>query len=95
MIASESFTNPESLKPFDEEFKVRLPLTGLNYSFESDAWPVYRDEIRKFYFGDKAVNKETREAYVKLLDDTIFLYGIDQNAKAQAKRSTGRTYFFQ
>ena len=89
------FKNPNVLKPFDEQFKVRLPLGGLNYSFESEAWPVYRDEIRKFYFGDKAVNEESEKSYLKLLDDVFFVYAIDQSAKAQAKRSTGQTYYYQ
>ena len=89
------FASPGLLKPFDEQFKLRLPLIGLDYSFESEAWPVYRDEIRKFYFGDKPVNEETRDLYVKLLDDAVFVYGIDQSVRAQAKRSTGRTYYYQ
>ena len=95
MMASGFFRNPELLKPVEEKFELKLPLVGLNYSFESDAWPVYRDEIRKFYFGDKAVSNETLPIFIKMNNDIVFYYGIDQSAKAQAKRSTGRTFFFQ
>ncbi|KAG4072989.1 hypothetical protein HA402_009408 [Bradysia odoriphaga] len=88
--------HPEKLEPFNEHFELMLPLAGTNSnSYDSESYQVYKDEIRKFYFGDKPVGKDTLPQYVELLSDSFFVYGIDQSVKAQAKRSTGRTYYYR
>lgn len=92
---ADDFKSADSLKPFDEHFEVMLPSGGLIYSFDTDRYRVYKDKIRKFYFGDNPVNERTLSEYIDLMNDVIFVYGIDQSAKAQAKRSTGRTFYYQ
>ncbi|XP_037042862.1 esterase FE4-like isoform X4 [Bradysia coprophila] len=81
----------DSLKPFE----VQLPLIGLNYTFDSDKYRVYVEEIRKFYFGDHPIDKDHLAESYRLMDDVLFVYGIDQTIKAQARRSTGRTYYYE
>ncbi|KAG4079456.1 hypothetical protein HA402_005153 [Bradysia odoriphaga] len=90
-VQYDDLNNPDSLKPF----VVQLPLIGLNYSFDSDKYRVYIDEIRKFYFGDQPINKGYLAESIRLMDDVLFIYGIDQTVKAQARRSTGRTYYYE
>lgn len=94
-IAPTIINNPIELKPFDEHFEIDLPLVRLNFTFDSDAYKLYKKEIREFYFGNKSVDANTMPEFLKLLDDTFFIYGIDKTVKAQAKRSSGRTYYFQ
>ncbi|XP_037042859.1 esterase E4-like isoform X1 [Bradysia coprophila] len=91
----EDLNNPDSLKPFDEHFELQLPLIGLNYSFDSDKYRVYKEEIRNFYFGNQSIDKDHLTEYIRLMDDVFFIYGIDQIIKAQARRSTGRTYYYE
>lgn len=52
-------------------------------------------DVRKFYFGDKPVDANSLQEFVKLLSDVFFIYGIDKSVKAQAKRSEGKTYYYQ
>lgn len=52
-------------------------------------------EVRKFYFGDKPVNRDTLQQFVRLLDDVLFIYGTDKSVRAQAARSTGKTFYYQ
>lgn len=94
-MVPEDLSDIELSKAFDDHFKLFLPLNCLNYTFDSHTDRAIREEIRNFYFGDKAVSKETLAEYVKMTDDVFFVYGIDQSVKAQANRSTGRTYYYQ
>lgn len=52
-------------------------------------------DVRKFYFGDKPVDEHSLQEFVKLLSDVFFIYGIDKSVKAQGKRSTGKTFYYQ
>lgn len=94
-IAPSVINNPDELKPFDEHFEIGLPLPQLDYYFDSDAFRLYKEEIRNFYFDNKSVNADSLPDLFQLLDDTFFIYGIDRSVKAQAKRSSGKTYYFQ
>lgn len=95
MIAGVELNNPEYLKAFNDNFNIQLPLAGLNYKYDSDAYSVYAHEIRKHYFGDKAVDENTIREYVRLTSDAFFVYAMDRTVRSQAKRSTGNTYYFQ
>lgn len=94
-IAPSVINTPDEYEPFDEHFEIGLPLAQLKYSFDSDEFRLYKEEIRNFYFGNKSVNGNSVPEFLKLLDDTFFIYGIDKSVKAQAKRSSGKTYYFQ
>lgn len=52
-------------------------------------------EARQFYFGDKPVDKDSLNEFVKLLSDVFFIYGIDKMVRVQAARSSGKTYLYQ
>lgn len=52
-------------------------------------------DVRKYYFGDKSINRDTLTSFIRLLDDVFFFYGIDKSARAQATRSTGKTFYYQ
>jgi hypothetical protein len=55
----------------------------------------YIREIRQFYFNDKEVNASTLNEYTQFISDVFITYAINLAARKQAKRSTGRTYFFE
>lgn len=52
-------------------------------------------DVRAFYFGDKPIGENSLKEFVKLLSDVFFIYGIDKSVKAQAKRSDGKTFYYQ
>lgn len=52
-------------------------------------------DVRKQYFGEKPINRDTLTQFVRLLDDVLFIYGIDKAAKVQANRSSGKTFYYQ
>lgn len=83
------------MKTFDENFAVQLPLFDLNYTYTSDEYREIMKDVRKQYFGEKAINRDTLTQFVRLLDDVLFIYGIDKAAKVQANRSTGKTFYYQ
>lgn len=74
---------------------MQLPLIDLNYSYFSKEYDSMIKDVRKFYFGDKPVDANSLQEFVKLLSDVFFIYGIDKSVKAQAKRSTGKTFYYQ
>lgn len=67
----------------------------LNYSYSSQIYDAAVKDVRQFYFGDKPVNADSLQEFVKLLSDVFFVYGIDKSVKGQAKRSTGQTFYYQ
>lgn len=95
MITGVELNHPAELKPFDENFQIQLPLVGLNYEYDSDAYRTYAKEIRDHYFGDKRVDKSTIPEYVRLTSDAFFVYAMDRAVRSQAKRSTGNTFYLQ
>lgn len=95
ILAPTDINNPDGLKTFEERFEVQLPLIDLNYSYFSKDYDTMIKDVRKFYFGDKPVDANSLQEFVKLLSDVFFIYGIDKSVKAQAKRSTGQTYYYQ
>lgn len=94
-MAPVDINNPEGLKTFQDQFKIQLPLVELNYSYTSQAYDGAVRDVRSFYFGDKPVNADSLQEFVKLLSDVFFVYGIDKAVKAQAKRSSGLTFYYQ
>lgn len=95
MIAGVELNNPEHLKAFDYNFKIQLPLVGLHYNYDTNAYSMYAHEIRKHYFGDRAVDENTIREYVRLTSDAFFIYAMDRTVRSQARRSSGNTYYFQ
>lgn len=95
ILAPTDINNPDGLKTFQERFEVQLPLIDLNYSYFSKEYDNMIKDVRKFYFGDKPVDANSLQEFVKLLSDVFFIYGIDKSVKAQAKRSTGKTFYYQ
>lgn len=95
ILAPIDINHPDGLKTFDDRFEIQLPLKELNYSYFSDEYNEMVTDIRKYYFGDKLINRDTLAQFVKLLTDVFFIYGIDKSAKIQAKRSTGKTFYYQ
>lgn len=51
-------------------------------------------EIRKFYFGDHAIDAEAIERVVDLESDFNFAWGIARSAKHLTQHSTGKTFYF-
>lgn len=95
MITGVELNNPALLKPFDENFQIQLPLVGLKYDYDSDAYRAYAKEIRDHYFGDKPVDKDSIPEYVQMTSDTFFVYAMDRAVRSQAKRSTGNTFYLK
>lgn len=95
ILAPIDINHPEGLKTFDERFEIQLPLIDLNYSYFSKEYDDMAKDVRKFYFGDKTINRDSLTQFVKLLSDVFFIYGIDKSAKVQAVRSSGKTYYYQ
>lgn len=95
ILAPDDINNPDGLKTFQDRFQVQLPLPELNYSYYSKEYEHMIQDVRKFYFADKPVDANTLQEFVKLLSDVFFVYGIDKSVKAQAKRSTGKTFYYQ
>lgn len=94
-MAPVDINNPDGLKAFQDHFKIQLPLIELNYSYASQLYDIAVRDVRNFYFGDKPVNADSLQEFIKLLSDVFFVYGIDKAIKAQAKRSTGLTFYYQ
>lgn len=95
ILAPVDINNPAGLKAFQDQFKIQLPLIELNYSYASQAYDDAVRDVRRFYFGDKPVNADSLQEFVKLLSDVFFVYGIDKAVKVQAKRSSGLTFYYQ
>ncbi|XP_031619767.1 esterase E4-like [Contarinia nasturtii] len=95
ILAPTDINFPDGLKTFEERFEVQLPLIDLNYSYFSKDYDNMIKDVRQFYFGDKPVDANSLQEFVKLLSDVFFIYGIDKSVKAQAKRSTGKTFCYQ
>lgn len=95
ILAPVDINNPAGLKAFQDQFKIQLPLIELNYSYASQAYDDAVRDVRSFYFGDKPVNADSLQEFVKLLSDVFFVYGIDKAVKVQAKRSSGLTFYYQ
>lgn len=56
----------------------------------------FSTEIRNFYFGeDVRVTNETLAEYNDLVSDIFIVHGVDQSAKAHAKNSNGKTYYYR
>lgn len=95
IIAPTDINNATALKTFDERFEVQLPLIDLHYDYFSKEYDEMVKDVRKFYFGDKAVDKTTLAQFIKLLSDVFYIYGIDKSMKAQSLRSSGNTFYYQ
>lgn len=50
-------------------------------------------KVRDLYFKGNRVDNNTITGFYTLMTDVWFLYGIDLNARIQANKSTGFTYF--
>lgn len=50
-------------------------------------------KIRKFYFGDRAVDEQAIPQYLNLMSDFNFVWGIVKSAKTLATHSTGKTFY--
>lgn len=56
----------------------------------------YKDvsaKVRNLYFKGNRVDNDTITGFQSLMTDVWYLYGIDLNARIQANKSTGRTFF--
>lgn len=53
------------------------------------------NEVREFYFPNGATVSESWAKYSEMLSDVWIVYGIDQSAKLQHHRSTGKTYLYK
>lgn len=51
------------------------------------------NEIRKFYFGDGAIDEQTIPQYFELLSDMNFALGVDKSVRTLAANSKGKTYY--
>lgn len=51
-------------------------------------------EIRKFYFGDRAIDEYTIPQFFELLSDYTFILGIVKSAKNLAAHSTTGKFFY-
>lgn len=49
--------------------------------------------VRELYFRGNRVDNDTITGFYALMTDVWFLYGIDLNARIQANKSSGHTYF--
>lgn len=52
-------------------------------------------DLRKIYFGDKAVSLETLDNYMEMHSDVQFLLGIHEIAAIQAVENKWPTYFYK
>lgn len=75
ILAPTDINNPSGLQTFEERFEVQLPLIDLNYSYFSKEYDNMIKDVRKFYFGDKPVDANSLQEFVKLLSDVFFIYG--------------------
>lgn len=50
-------------------------------------------DVRNLYFRGNRIRNDTIAGFQALMTDVWFLYGIDQNARLQSQKSTGRTFF--
>lgn len=95
MILPEDINNVDRLIALDKNFAVQLPLYDLHYNYSSSEYCDIMKDVRKHYFGNKSINRDTLAQFVQMLDDVFFVYAIDKSAKAQANRSTGKTFYYQ
>jgi len=95
-IIAPEIHNPELLKPFDEIFEIQLTKNKMDTHYESEEYKELAKEIRRFYLGeDVRVSNETLLEYNDILSDIFLVYGIDQSAKAHARYSQGKTYYYR
>lgn len=50
-------------------------------------------EIRKFYFGDHAIDEHTVPQFFDLLSDFSFVVGMVKSAKTLAAKTMGKTFY--
>lgn len=50
-------------------------------------------EVRKFYFGNRAVDEQTIPQLFNLMSDFNFVHGIVKSTKSSAKYSSGKTFY--
>ncbi|XP_037035579.1 venom carboxylesterase-6-like isoform X1 [Bradysia coprophila] len=89
---SDVIQDPSLLAPFDKEFRVQLPLFGLNYSFSDLDYPLLSNEVRQFYFGNESVT--TQVPQLSSITNDLMSYPVHRAVKLQSKVSCGRTFYY-
>ncbi|XP_065346396.1 venom carboxylesterase-6-like [Cloeon dipterum] len=86
--------NEEELKRLDEEFDELVPfLLDFNHTVKpSDRLEVTR-KIRKEYFGDKKISKETTKELIKMVSDRLYL--VDAQKAAEMQSQFAPIYFYR
>lgn len=56
---------------------------------------ILTDAIRKFYFGDGAIDEATVPQLFDFLSDMNFVLGIDKGVKLQAAQSSSKAYYLR
>ncbi|KAG4071504.1 hypothetical protein HA402_011658 [Bradysia odoriphaga] len=89
---SAEIQNPSLLTPFNEEFRLQLPLLGLNYSFSDPDYPLLSNEVRQFYFGNGSVAAQVPQ-FSNMMHD-LLSYPVHRAIKLQSKVSCGRAFYY-
>ncbi|ODM87457.1 Esterase FE4 [Orchesella cincta] len=85
MYAGVVLQNYELVKELDSEWDLIVPKTlGYGRSFSIEKQKVISDQLRKFYFGSKAVGSETAVNLTNMYSD-VFNYPVYKSAKEYAK----------
>lgn len=92
----EEYNNPELLKPFDDKFDIQLLWKDIEVDRDTKHFTEIKEKIRNFYFGKNGhINNESFSQYLQYMSDHWFNYGVDQSVKAQARQSSGKTYYYK
>lgn len=70
----------------------------VNFSFYSFIFQKYAEilhKIKRFYFGDGEIDKDSTFKVFNLLSDLNFAYGINKAVKMHANHSISPTYYLR
>lgn len=69
---------------YNESFHLTFPLQAAR---------KFTKSVRKFYFGDAAINEKTLSNYYDYLSDVNFVLGSDRTVKLHAEHVKGNTFY--
>lgn len=95
LFTAAEYHNPALLDNFDAAFELEFPRKHHNYDYNSIEYRQMADDVREFYFPNGTKVSESWAKYSEMLSDIWMVYGVDQSAKLQNSRSTGKTYLYK
>ncbi|KAF2902141.1 hypothetical protein ILUMI_04049 [Ignelater luminosus] len=92
-VSPSLYNTPGLLEDFNEHFEKKAPLTMLYNEVAPDKNYVTK-RIRKFYFGEKAIDNTTRSEVTNMLTDGNYLLAANEAVRLHLRYTHQPVYFY-